>query len=132
MSVELALCSDSESEVPDMSRQNKVNPGMYTQRGRLAQDDAARELQRQRSVGAPRTWQHGVNDKLPSFKGSPPKPAPPEAEAKAVKKPAAKKKAAKKAIAKKQAPKPKAKSVKKAAKLPTRKTAKAKKAKPRG
>ncbi len=54
MSVELALCSDSESEVPDMSRQNKVNPGMYTQRGRLAQDDAARELQRQRSVGAPR------------------------------------------------------------------------------
>ena len=27
-----------------MSRQNKVNPGMYTQRGRLTQDDAAREL----------------------------------------------------------------------------------------
>ena len=31
-----------------MSRQNKVNPGMYTQRGRLTQDDAARELKRQR------------------------------------------------------------------------------------
>lgn len=33
-----------------MSRQNKVNPGMYTQRGRLAQDDAAREMKRQREV----------------------------------------------------------------------------------
>lgn len=130
-----------------MSRQNKVNPGMYTQRGRLAQDDAARELQRQRSVGAPRTWQHGVNDKLPSFKGSPPNPAPLETEAKSVKAPAARKTAAKKtaatkpvatktaakkSTAKRQAPKPKAKSVKKAAKAPARKTAKAKKTKTRG
>jgi hypothetical protein len=30
-----------------MSRQNKVNPGRYTQRGRLTQDDAARELRKQ-------------------------------------------------------------------------------------
>jgi len=38
-----------------MSRQNKVNPGMYTQRGRLAQDDAAREIAKQRSVGSEHT-----------------------------------------------------------------------------
>ena len=36
------------AEVPHMSRQNKVNPGMYTQRGRLTQDDAAREMKKQR------------------------------------------------------------------------------------
>jgi colicin import membrane protein len=40
-----------------MSRQNKVNPGMYTQRGRLAQDDAAREIAKQRSIGSEHTWQ---------------------------------------------------------------------------
>lgn len=40
-----------------MSRQNKVNPGMYTQRGRLTQDDAARELRKQRAIGSERTWQ---------------------------------------------------------------------------
>jgi hypothetical protein len=33
-----------------MSRQNKVNPGIYTQRGRLTQDDAARELRKQRPI----------------------------------------------------------------------------------
>ena len=33
-----------------MSRQNKVNPGQYTQRGRLTPDDTARELVRQRTV----------------------------------------------------------------------------------
>ena len=40
-----------------MSRQNKVNPGMYTQRGRLTQDDAARELRKQSVMGSPHTWQ---------------------------------------------------------------------------
>ena len=40
-----------------MSRQNKVNPGMYTQRGRLTQDDAARELRKQSAVGSADTWQ---------------------------------------------------------------------------
>ena len=30
-----------------MSRVNKVNPGKYTQRGRLSQDDAARERMKQ-------------------------------------------------------------------------------------
>lgn len=40
-----------------MSRQNKVNPGMYTQRGRLTQDDAARELRKQSLIGSPHTWQ---------------------------------------------------------------------------
>jgi hypothetical protein len=34
-----------------MSRQNKVNPGIYTQRGRLAQDDAARERRKQSVMG---------------------------------------------------------------------------------
>lgn len=33
-----------------MSRQNKVNPGQYTQRGRLTPDDTARELVRQRTA----------------------------------------------------------------------------------
>ena len=40
-----------------MSRQNKVNPGRYTQRGRLTQDDAARELRKQKLIGSPHTWQ---------------------------------------------------------------------------
>ena len=40
-----------------MSRQNKVNPGTYTQRGRLTQDDAARELRKQSAVGSQHTWQ---------------------------------------------------------------------------
>ena len=30
-----------------MSKQNKVNPGSYTQAGRLSQDDAARERMKQ-------------------------------------------------------------------------------------
>ena len=48
-----------------MSRQNKVNPGMYTQRGRLTQDDAARELKRQREVGSAHTWQPSKKDYFP-------------------------------------------------------------------
>ena len=48
-----------------MSRQNKVNPGMYTQRGRLTQDDAARELKRQREVGSQHTWQPVQKDQTP-------------------------------------------------------------------
>src|SRR5688500_6514766 len=52
------------TQVPHMSRQNKVNPGMYTQRGRLTQDDAARELRKQSAIGSPHTWQP-VNKKRP-------------------------------------------------------------------
>ena len=48
-----------------MSRQNKVNPGMYTQRGRLAQDDAARELAKQRVIGSEHTWQPVQRDQQP-------------------------------------------------------------------
>lgn len=55
-----------------MSRQNKVNPGMYTQRGRLTQDDAARELRRQREVGAPHAFEHDRQGKVFHFKGSEP------------------------------------------------------------
>lgn len=33
-----------------MSKQNKVNPGSYTQAGRLSQDDVAREVKKQREV----------------------------------------------------------------------------------
>lgn len=40
-----------------MSKQNKVNPGIYTQRGRLTQDDAARELRKQGAIGSRHTWQ---------------------------------------------------------------------------
>jgi hypothetical protein len=50
-----------------MSRQNKVNPGMYTQRGRLTQDDAARELAKQRNVGSPHTWQPVQRNKMPAM-----------------------------------------------------------------
>lgn len=48
-----------------MSRQNKVNPGMYTQRGRLSQDDAAREIAKQRSAGSEHTWQPVQRDQEP-------------------------------------------------------------------
>ena len=48
-----------------MSRQNKVNPGMYTQRGRLTQDDAARELRKQSASGSPHTWQPVNTKKRP-------------------------------------------------------------------
>lgn len=37
-----------------MSKENKVNPGQYTQRGRLTPDDAARELGKQRSAASPK------------------------------------------------------------------------------
>jgi hypothetical protein len=36
-----------------MSRQNKVNPGTYTQAGRLSPDDTAREMKKQRELGSP-------------------------------------------------------------------------------
>jgi hypothetical protein len=42
-----------------MSRQNKVNPGTYTQAGRLTPDDAARELKKQREVASPRNTEGG-------------------------------------------------------------------------
>ncbi|HWI18980.1 MAG TPA: hypothetical protein VNT81_14605, partial [Vicinamibacterales bacterium] len=54
-----------------MSRQNKVNPGMYTQRGRLTQDDAARELKRQRVIGSHHTWQPVQRDQKPVFTAEP-------------------------------------------------------------
>src|SRR5688572_31036002 len=54
-----------------MSRQNKVNPGMYTQRGRLTQDDAARELAKQRNVGSPHTWQPVQRDQQPPMMEEP-------------------------------------------------------------
>ena len=50
-----------------MSRQNKVNPGMYTQRGRLTQDDAARELTKQRAIGSEHTWQPVQRDTRPKL-----------------------------------------------------------------
>src|SRR5688572_385052 len=48
-----------------MSRQNKVNPGRYTQRGRLTQDDAAREISKQRVLGSEHTWQPVQRDAEP-------------------------------------------------------------------
>ena len=50
-----------------MSRQNKINPAHYTQRGRLTPDDAARELARQRSIGSQHTWQPVKRNALPSL-----------------------------------------------------------------
>ena len=37
-----------------MSKHNKVNPGTYTQAGRLSPDDAARELMKQVDTGSTR------------------------------------------------------------------------------
>lgn len=54
-----------------MSRQNKVNPGMYTQRGRLTQDDAAREIARQRAVGSQHRWQPFQGDAMPKLAAEP-------------------------------------------------------------
>ena len=42
-----------------MSRQNKVNPGTYTQAGRLSQDEAAREVKKQREAASPRNTEGG-------------------------------------------------------------------------
>lgn len=42
-----------------MSRVNKVNPGKYTQAGRLSQDDAARELKKQRETASPKQTEGG-------------------------------------------------------------------------
>ena len=36
-----------------MSKQNKVNPGTYTQAGRLSPDDTAREAKKQRELVSP-------------------------------------------------------------------------------
>lgn len=95
-----------------MSKHNKVNPGLYTQRGRLTQDDAARELVRQRQGGAPFTWPHGKQDELPHFKGSEPSVRKEEAEAPRSAKRSAKKAAPKRAAAKKAATKAPKKTVK--------------------
>ena len=49
-----------------MSRQNKVNPGQYTQRGRLAQDDMARELKVQdASISSQKSWQPASDSRTP-------------------------------------------------------------------
>jgi hypothetical protein len=42
-----------------MSKHNKVNPGQYTQAGRLTPDDAAREMVKQREAGSPRQVEGG-------------------------------------------------------------------------
>ena len=42
---------------------------MYTQRGRLTQDDAARELKKQRSIGSEQTWQPSKKDYFPALGG---------------------------------------------------------------
>ena len=36
-----------------MSKENKVNPGQYTQAGRLTQDETAREMKKQREMASP-------------------------------------------------------------------------------
>ena len=36
-----------------MSKHNKVNPGQYTQAGRLTPDDTAREMTMQREIASP-------------------------------------------------------------------------------
>ena len=50
-----------------MSKQNKIHPAHYTQRGRLTQDDAAREIARQRSIGAPHRWRPAEPRAMPGL-----------------------------------------------------------------
>ena len=42
-----------------MSKENKVNPGTYTQAGRLSPDDSAREYKKQRDAGSPKNTEGG-------------------------------------------------------------------------
>lgn len=42
-----------------MSRINKVNPGQYTQAGRLTPDEEAREIEKQREAGSPNKAEGG-------------------------------------------------------------------------
>ena len=42
-----------------MSKHNKVNPGTYTQAGRLSPDDMAREQVKQREAGSPKQTEGG-------------------------------------------------------------------------
>lgn len=42
-----------------MSRINKVNPGQYTQAGRLTPDDRARETKKQREAASPKKTDGG-------------------------------------------------------------------------
>ena len=51
-----------------MSKQNKVNPGMYTQAGRLAPDDAARERLKQVETASTRQLEGRPHSQL---KGTP-------------------------------------------------------------
>ena len=117
-----------------MSRQNKVNPGMDTQRGRLTQDDFARELAHQREAGSPQPWPPEQPDEPFHFREAPqrddaeadvkPEPAKP---VKAVKRVKAKKTVKAKPV-KKTAPRVKAKAAKRA--KPAARARSAKRAKP--
>ena len=112
-----------------MSRQNKVNPGMYTQRGRLTPDDAARELARQRSIGSRHTWQPIQRDRRPKLSVEPDHSEPDGREkganSKRLKPVAASKSEPAKSVRKNSAAKP-------AAKAASRKTATAARASGRG
>lgn len=44
-----------------MSKQNKVNPGTYTQAGRLTPDDTARELKKQGELDRTQPQPHEPN-----------------------------------------------------------------------
>lgn len=112
-----------------MSRQNKVNPGMYTQRGRLTQDDAARELRRQRDIGSQHTWQPVQRDAMPWFKSIKSTKADAPARADETATPAVKRKAAKaKAPARKAAKATMKTTTRRAAKKAARTTGRARKA----
>ncbi|HYE87399.1 MAG TPA: hypothetical protein VEA16_13650 [Vicinamibacterales bacterium] len=52
-----------------MSKQNKVNPGMYTQAGRLTPDEAARERMKQVDAASTRQLEGRPHSQL---KGTPP------------------------------------------------------------
>ena len=111
-----------------MSRQNKVNPGKYTQAGRLSQDDAAREMVKQRaSIASQNHQQHERANEGPwaaiNTGAAHEEAAEPEEEATPVaKKPARPAVKAKVATKKAAAPARKARTMKSAAKSTTAKS----------
>jgi len=49
-----------------MSKHSKVNPGTYTQAGRLSPDDSARELKKQREPAAPPMRERAAHSHTPA------------------------------------------------------------------
>jgi hypothetical protein len=92
---------------------------MYTQRGRLAQDDAAREIAKQRAIGSEHTWQPVQRDAEPRL--TPESEGADDHEAVATTPPATRQKTARRVTPKARSPKAAAKSASAKGRRPARK-----------